>query len=60
MSIDVDTIKDEVEPYLLRRHLIIRTPRGRKATHLAYRHLGLVEPEPEPEINLLDQRRLFD
>ncbi len=60
MSIDVDTIKDEVEPYLLRRHLIIRTPRGRKATNLAYRHLGLAEPEPEPEINLLDQRRLFD
>jgi holliday junction DNA helicase RuvB len=60
MSIDVDTIKDEVEPYLLRRHLIIRTPRGRKATNLAYKHLGLVEPEPEPEINLLDQRRLFD
>jgi holliday junction DNA helicase RuvB len=60
MSIDVDTIKDEVEPYLLRRHLIIRTPRGRKATNLAYKHLGLVEPEPEPEINLFDQRRLFD
>ena len=60
MSIDVDTIKDEVEPYLLRRHLIIRTPRGRKATHLAYRHLGMAEPEPEPDIQLFDQRRLFD
>ena len=60
MSIDVDTLKDEVEPYLLRKHLVVLTPRGRKATHLAYRHLGLAEPEPEPEINLLDQRRLFD
>ncbi len=60
MSLAVDTLEDEVEPYLLRRHYIIRTPRGRKATHLAYRHLGLDEPEPEPEINLLDQRRLFD
>ena len=60
MSIDVDTIKDEVEPYLLRKQLVILTPRGRKATHLAYRHLGLAEPEPEPEIQLLDQRRLFD
>ena len=60
MSLDVDTIKDEVEPYLLRRHLIIRTPRGRKATNLAYRHLGLAEPEPEVDLNLLDQRRLFE
>jgi holliday junction DNA helicase RuvB len=60
MSIDVDTIKDEVEPYLLRKQLVVLTPRGRKATHLAYRHLGLTEPEPEPEINILDQRRLFD
>ena len=60
MSIDVDTIKDEVEPYLLRKQLVILTPRGRRATHLAYRHLGMAEPEPEPEIQLLDQRRLFD
>jgi Holliday junction DNA helicase RuvB len=60
MSIDVDTIKDEVEPYLLRRQLVILTPRGRRATHLAYRHLGMAEPEPEPEIQLFDQRRLFD
>ena len=36
---------DEVEHYLLRREFIVRTPRGRKATHLAYRHLGLAEPE---------------
>jgi Holliday junction DNA helicase RuvB len=60
MTIDVDTIKDEVEPYLLRKQLVILTPRGRKATHLAYKHLGLAVPEPEPEINLFDQRRLFD
>ncbi len=60
MSVPVDTLEDEVEHYLLRRRFIIRTPRGRKATHLAYRHLGLPEPEPEPEINLIDQRRLFD
>jgi len=60
MSISSDTLEEEVEPYLLRREFIVRTPRGRKATHLAYRHLGLAEPEPEPEINLLDQRRLFE
>ncbi len=60
MSVAVDTLEEEVEHYLLRREFIVRTPRGRKATHLAYRHLGLAEPEPEPEINLLDQRRLFE
>jgi Holliday junction DNA helicase RuvB len=60
MSIDVDTIKDEVEPYLLRKQLVVLTPRGRKATHLAYRHLGLTEPDPEPDLSLFDQRRLFE
>jgi Holliday junction DNA helicase RuvB len=61
MNVAVDTLTDEVEPYLLRRHFIVRTPRGRRATPLAYRHLGLAEPPPEPEVDLLDpQRRLFD
>ncbi len=60
MSVSSDTLEEEVEPYLLRREFIIRTSRGRKATHLAYRHLGLAEPEAEgPDFNLLDQRRLF-
>jgi Holliday junction DNA helicase RuvB len=61
MNIAVDTIADEVEPYLLRRHFIVRTSRGRRATPLAYRHLGLAEPPSEPEFNpLFDQRRLFE
>ena len=61
MNVAVDTLTDEVEPYLLRRHFIVRTPRGRRATPSAYRHLGLNEPPPEPEIELLDpQRRLFE
>lgn len=62
MNLAVDTLTDEVEPYLLRRHFIVRTPRGRRATPLAYRHLGLPEPAPELEgFGLFDeQRRLFD
>jgi Holliday junction DNA helicase RuvB len=61
MNVAVDTLTDEVEPYLLRRHFIVRTPRGRRATATAYRHLGLPEPEVEPERPLLDdQRFLFD
>jgi Holliday junction DNA helicase RuvB len=36
-----DTIESVVEPYLLREGLIERTPKGRQATALAHRHLGL-------------------
>ncbi len=32
MNVAIDTLTDEVEPYLLRRHFIVRTPRGRRAT----------------------------
>lgn len=34
------TIEDFYEPYLLQIGLVERTPRGRKATHKAYKHLG--------------------
>jgi Holliday junction DNA helicase RuvB len=36
-----DTIESVVEPFLLREGLIERTPKGRQATPLAHRHLGL-------------------
>ncbi len=35
-----DTIEDVYEPYLLRIGFIKRTPKGREATDLAYKHLG--------------------
>ena len=61
MSLSVDTLTDEVEHYLLRRQYIVRTPRGRRATPLAYLHLGLTAPAPEPEAPswLPVQKRLF-
>ena len=40
-----DTIEDVYEPYLLQRGLLMRTPRGRVATELAFAHLGLERPE---------------
>lgn len=40
---DAGTLEDVYEPYLLMNGLINRTPRGRMATELAYRHLGLGE-----------------
>src|ERR687886_1519251 len=39
-----DTVEDVYEPYLLQSGLIQRTPRGRIATHRAYRHLGVPIP----------------
>ncbi len=39
-----DTIEDVLEPYLIQQGYLQRTPRGRIATPLAYRHLGLAEP----------------
>jgi len=36
-----DTIEDVLEPYLIQQGYLQRTPRGRVATALAYRHLGL-------------------
>ena len=37
----IDTLTDEVEPFLLRAELVIRTPRGRKLTAKGYEHLGV-------------------
>lgn len=36
------TLEDVCEPYLMQLGFISRTPRGRCATELAYKHLGLV------------------
>lgn len=38
---DAGTLEDVYEPYLLMNGLLNRTPRGRVATELAYRHLDL-------------------
>jgi len=37
----MDTLEDFYEPYLIQRGFLQRTPRGRVATPLAYKHLGL-------------------
>ena len=55
MNLATDTLEDEVEPYLLRTGLVIRTPRGRKVTEAGYLHLGWELPQ-EGESG---QRRLF-
>lgn len=47
MNTASDTLSDEVEPFLLRSELILRTPRGRIATPKAYDHMKLPPPEPK-------------
>jgi len=39
-----DTIEDVLEPYLIQQGYLQRTPRGRVATLLTYRHFGLAAP----------------
>jgi Holliday junction DNA helicase RuvB len=49
ISEESDTIMDVVEPYLLQLGFLDRTPRGRKATPLAYQHLGIPLPDQDVE-----------
>ncbi|MSU79976.1 MAG: Holliday junction branch migration DNA helicase RuvB [Gemmataceae bacterium] len=46
MNLPSDTLSDEIEPYLLREQMIVRSPRGRLATMKAYAHLGKQPPNP--------------
>lgn len=43
-----DTIEDVIEPYLIQRGFLHRTPRGRVATQATWRHLGLTPPDQTP------------
>jgi Holliday junction DNA helicase RuvB len=44
LNLAPDTLVDEVEPFLLRKALVIRTPRGRRLTAAAFDHLRIVPP----------------
>lgn len=41
---DAGTLEEVYEPYLIQQGFIQRTPRGRVATPLAYRHFGISQP----------------
>jgi Holliday junction DNA helicase RuvB len=43
-----DAIEEIIEPFLIQRGLIQRTPRGRLLTSHAFKHLGLAEPARDP------------
>ena len=49
-----DAIEEIIEPFLIQKGFLQRTPRGRLLTSHAFRHLGLAEPARDPA-----QFRLF-
>lgn len=44
VSESAETIEEVYEPFLIQEGFIVRTPRGREVTDLAYKHLGKVHP----------------
>ena len=43
---EADTVETVAEPYLVREGYLVRTPRGRAASPMAWAHLGLTPPTP--------------
>jgi Holliday junction DNA helicase RuvB len=43
-----DAIEDIIEPFLIQKGFVQRTPRGRLLTSHAFKHLGLAEPTRDP------------
>jgi Holliday junction DNA helicase RuvB len=43
-----DAIEDIIEPFLIQKGMVQRTPRGRLLTSHAFKHLGLPEPKRDP------------
>ena len=44
---ETETVETVAEPYLVREGLLVRTPRGRAATHAAWEHIGMTAPTPQ-------------
>jgi len=52
ISEERETVEDVFEPFLMQLGYLARTPRGRVATPLAYRHLGLTPPPRTDQADL--------
>ena len=44
---DAGTIEEVYEPFLIKEGFLKRTPRGREATELAYKHLGITPADAD-------------
>ncbi len=47
---NAETIEEVYEPFLIQQGFIIRTPRGREVTELAYRHLGRIKSSSQEKL----------
>jgi Holliday junction DNA helicase RuvB len=47
---DSGTIEEVYEPFLIQEGYLMRTPRGREVTPMAYNHLGKVKPGSQAEL----------
>ena len=47
MGEEAETLENLAEPFLLRKGLLARTPRGRIATGAGWAHIGLTPPQGE-------------
>ncbi len=50
VSENAETIEEVYEPFLIQQGFIIRTPRGREVTELAYKHLGRTKGTSQGEL----------
>ncbi len=48
VSENAETIEEVYEPFLIQQGFIMRTPRGREVTELAYKHLGRIKGGAQP------------
>jgi Holliday junction DNA helicase RuvB len=53
LSESKDTIEDVYEPFLIQQGLLEKTPRGRKATAMAYDHMGVPPPAGQGRLPLV-------
>ena len=50
VSENTETIEEVYEPFLIQQGFIMRTPRGREVTDLAYQHLGRIKGKNQGEL----------
>ncbi len=50
VSENAETIEEVYEPFLIQEGFIMRTPRGREVTNLAYKHLGRIKGKNQGEL----------
>jgi Holliday junction DNA helicase RuvB len=51
---DAGTIEEVYEPFLIQEGFLMRTPRGREVTNLAYEHLGVCRKGGNETLSLFD------